>query len=68
MRIKIIKFDAYGCKYTKIAVKIPQFTKEIAVFLPQNMIYEEKVTVNASRIIFMTTHVYLSKWCPAGIP
>ena len=37
MRIKIIKFDAYGCKYTKIAVKTPQFTKEIAVFLPQNM-------------------------------
>ena len=30
-------FDVYGCKYTKIAVKTPQFTKEIAVFLPQNM-------------------------------
>lgn len=38
MRIKIIKFDAYGCKYTKIAVKTPQFTKEIAVFLPQNRV------------------------------
>ena len=42
MRIKIIKFDVYGCKYTKNAVKTPQFTKEIAVFLPQNMIFEEK--------------------------
>ena len=31
------KFDVYGCKYTKIAVKTPQFTKGIAVFLPQNM-------------------------------
>lgn len=26
----------------KNAVKTPQFTKEIAVFLPQNMIYEKK--------------------------
>jgi hypothetical protein len=50
-------FDVYGCKYTKIAVKTPQFTKEIAIFLPQNINYEEKGTINASTIIFMTTHV-----------
>jgi len=40
-------FDVYSCKYTKIAVKIPQNTKEIAAFLPQNMNIASKIPFDA---------------------
>jgi hypothetical protein len=51
LRTKLIKFDVYGCKYTKIAVKTPQNTKEIAVFLPQNMNIASNITLMQAFIL-----------------
>jgi len=44
-------FDVYSYNYTKIAVKTPQFTKEIAVFLPQIWILHQTIPLMQTFIL-----------------
>jgi len=44
-------FDVYCYNYTKIAVKTPQFAKEIAVFLPQIWILHQNIPLMQTFIL-----------------